>query len=68
MFEAACKHFNIDLSASYMVGDWGSDIIARQNAGVKTILVKSGYEMDGMENSVEPDFVLGDLRDVAEML
>lgn len=42
LFNAA-KKFNIDLSASWMVGDKLSDIIAGDKAGTKTILVLTGY-------------------------
>ncbi len=38
----AAKDFNIDLSKSYFIGDSDSDIKAGINAGVKTILVKTG--------------------------
>ena len=39
----AAKDFNIDLSHSFLVGDSVSDIECGKNAGVKTILIKTGY-------------------------
>ena len=39
----AASDFNIDLSKSYMVGDSELDILAGINAGVKTVLVNTGY-------------------------
>lgn len=39
----AAKDFNIDLSKSYFVGDNLSDIQCGENAGVKTVLVKTGH-------------------------
>ncbi len=39
----AAKDFNIELSSSYFVGDSVSDIECGKNAGLKTILVKTGY-------------------------
>lgn len=68
MIQEACKEFDIDLKDSYMVGDRAGDILAGQNAGVKTILVESGYGTERLEEQVEPDFVCRDLREVVEML
>lgn len=68
MFEAACREFEIDMENSYMVGDRAGDILAGQNAGVKTILVESGYGTARLECEVIADYVMADLRDVVEML
>lgn len=43
MFRKAAAELNIDLSSSYMVGDNSKDIEAAHNAGVKGILVRTGY-------------------------
>ncbi len=42
MIYKAAKEHNIDLSKSYFVGDAVSDIECGMNAGLKTILVKTG--------------------------
>lgn len=42
IFKAA-EDYHIDLSKSYFVGDTSSDIICGFNAGLKTVLVKTGY-------------------------
>lgn len=42
LFDAA-EEFGIDLSKSYLVGDSKTDIECAMNAGVKSILVKTGY-------------------------
>jgi D,D-heptose 1,7-bisphosphate phosphatase len=41
VFEAA-KEFNVDMSESYIIGDTFADIQCGKNAGLKTILVKTG--------------------------
>ncbi len=41
VYEAA-KEFNVDLSESYIIGDTDADIQCGKNAGLKTILVKTG--------------------------
>ncbi len=68
MFDAACREFEVDILKSYMIGDRACDILAGQNAGVRTILLESGYGTDRLEAEVTPDAVMKDLRDVAEWL
>lgn len=68
LLERACSDFMIDMGQSYMVGDRASDILAGQNAGVKTILLESGYGTIRLEQDVEADYILQDLRNVIELL
>lgn len=68
MFQEACRKFDIDLASSYMVGDRAGDILAGQNAGIKTILVESGYGTARLEAEVEPDYMCRDLRDIMNIL
>ncbi|MCM1261981.1 MAG: HAD family hydrolase [Butyrivibrio sp.] len=68
LLERACRDYNIDLEKSYMVGDRASDILMGQRAGIKTVLLESGYGTARLEQSVEPDYILQDLRDVVEIL
>lgn len=61
MIEEAVGDFDIDLGRSFFVGDSTGDILAGKRAGVKTILVKTGYAgKDGL-HEVTPDFVAADL-------
>lgn len=68
MLDTACKDFPIDMKTSYMVGDRASDILMGQKAGLKTILLESGYGTACMETAVTPDYICNDLRDVLEIL
>lgn len=68
MIEQACRDYNIDMGMSFMVGDRAGDIIAGQRAGLKTILLESGYGTGRLEENVKPDYVLKDLRMVPDML
>lgn len=68
MFERACQDFNIAIEKSYMVGDRADDIIAGQRAGFMTMLLESGYGTKRLEKDVRPDYILGDLRDVINIL
>lgn len=68
MLDTACKDFPIDMKTSYMVGDRASDILMGKKAGLKTILLESGYGTARMETAVTPDYICDDLRDVLEIL
>lgn len=68
MIQTACKNFDIDMANSYMVGDRAGDIMAGKNAGIRTILLESGYGTAKLEKNVKPDYVLEDLRDIIEIL
>ena len=69
----AARELNIDLSRSYVVGDRHNDIQTGANAGVKGILVLTGYgrgeyEHFGRTWNVQPAHIAGDLLDAAEWI
>lgn len=65
VFQAAREH-DVDLSRSYFIGDKKSDMDCGRNAGVKTILVQTGY---GKETGKQlADLVAGDLGQAARMI
>lgn len=68
MIEQACRDYQIDISRSFMVGDRAGDIIAGQRAGLRTILLESGYGTERLEKDVKPDYILKDLRMVLDVL
>lgn len=71
MIEKACKDFFIDdviLKQSYMVGDRASDIKMGQNAGIKTVLLESGYGTARLEEMVVPDYIYKDLKEFVNAL
>lgn len=63
MVERALEEFEIDRDASYMVGDRATDILCGQNAGLKTVLLESGYGTRRLEQPVKPDFICQDLEE-----
>lgn len=56
MLEAASRDHGIELSRSFMIGDKWLDVAAGQNAGVRGILVRSGYGA-ATETALPPDVV-----------
>jgi|CZKH01.1.fsa_nt_gi D-sedoheptulose 7-phosphate isomerase len=65
LLEAARKH-NIDLAASFMVGDRWRDIEAGYNAGCRTILIDYGYSERPSDR--EPGLRVGSLREAADWI
>ncbi len=61
MIFKASKDHNIELNGSYFVGDTPSDILCGQNAGLKTVLVKTGYGTESIsilqKQNIFPSFV-----------
>ena len=65
LLEAARKH-NIDLTASFMIGDRWRDIEAGYNAGCKTILIDYGYSERAPDRV--PDLRVSSLREAADWI
>ena len=54
----AAAEFDIDLAGSFVVGDKAADVECGRRAGVRTILVLTGY---GAEQDCSPDFRAADV-------
>ena len=65
IFEAQRDH-RLDLARSYLVGDKRSDILCGQNAGVRTILVQTGY--GAHESECRADWIARDLAHAADLI
>lgn len=68
LIEQACEEYNIDLAKSIMVGDRASDIELGHKIGCTTVLLNSGYGIDGLEYSIVYDYYFEDLRDFVNNL
>jgi D-glycero-D-manno-heptose 1,7-bisphosphate phosphatase len=64
VLEAARDH-DLDLKRSFFVGDKAIDIDCGRNAGVRTVLVRTGY---GNSEKCAPDWTAENLADAAEMI
>jgi D-glycero-D-manno-heptose 1,7-bisphosphate phosphatase len=64
VFEAASE-FDVDLAQSYLIGDKSADVECGKRAGVKTILVQTGY---GAEQDCAPDYRARDAVEAMEMV
>lgn len=68
MLNQATSQFDIDRRQSWMVGDTTSDILAGRRAGVRTILVRTGYGGRDYKYNVSPDFIADKLTDAIDWI
>jgi histidinol-phosphate phosphatase family protein len=68
MIQKAVAELNIDLSQSWLIGDTTTDIQTAKNAGVKSILVRTGSAGRDGKFDAAPDFVCNDLRQAVEII
>jgi D-glycero-D-manno-heptose 1,7-bisphosphate phosphatase len=71
LLEQAAADLNLDLSASFMVGDRWSDIECGKRVGAHSILVLTGYgrgevEYIGPQKKIQPDSLAEDLDQAVE--
>lgn len=62
------REFDLDLTASWMIGDSDADIAAGHAAGCRTILVKHPLSEHRRSDRVAPELVAGDLDEAATLL
>lgn len=68
MIKQAAKEHSIDLKNSWMIGDNTSDIKAGREAGMKTILVNTGYGGRDGQYDVKPDYVAENLGEAGKII
>lgn len=68
MIDEAVKKYNIDLSKSYMVGDSTMDLETARNAGVKSVLVDTGFAGNDGKYDKSCDIEAKNLFDAVEKI
>lgn len=63
MLEKAEREHNIDLSSSIMIGDSTLDIKMAENAGMQSVLLKTGQKGEDGKYEVSPTLIAEDLND-----
>lgn len=66
LIQRAREELNLDLSRSVMVGDKTSDIETGRRAGMRTVLVRTGFGGGDGEFTARPDITTENLLDAAE--
>lgn len=69
LIDQPCSDFDIDLKNSFVVGDRDKDLEMAENAGVKSVLVRTGYgEKESKELTAPCDYIADDLNDAVSWI
>jgi mannose-1-phosphate guanylyltransferase/phosphomannomutase len=68
LVENAARDFNIDLRASWFIGDTTTDLQTGKNASMKTVLVRTGYAGHDLKFSDAADHVGTDLAGAVDWI
>ena len=68
MLLQAARELNLDLAKSWMIGDTAADVGAGRNAGVKTVLVRTGHYNEEKTIASSPDFVFDTLLEAVKFI
>ncbi len=68
MISQATEDFNIDLSRSFFIGDSTTDIQTAINAGVISVLVRTGYGGSDARYDVRPDHVAENIEEAVKWI
>jgi D-glycero-D-manno-heptose 1,7-bisphosphate phosphatase len=71
LLRRAAADLGIDVTRSWMVGDWWRDVQAGIGAGTRTILIRSGRSdthRPSPEDAAQPDAILNNLMEAADWI
>ncbi len=68
MIDRAIADLNIDVAESWLIGDTTTDLQTAKNAGLKSILVRSGSGGQDGRYDCQPDFVFDTLAEAVEFI
>src|SRR3990172_4452375 len=68
MINKAAKEYNVDIKASWFIGDMTTDIQTGRNAGMKTILVRTGKAGQDGKFIASPDYIFDNFEDAVDFI
>jgi histidinol-phosphate phosphatase family protein len=68
MVRKAVAELNLDLAQSWFIGDTTTDVQTAKNAGVKSVLLRTGYGGMDAKHAVTPDFTADNLLDAVKLI
>ena len=68
LIDRAVCDYGFDLKGAFFVGDRAGDIETGQAAGIRTVLLQSGYGLTRLERPVRPDLIFDTLLDFVKYL
>jgi histidinol-phosphate phosphatase family protein len=68
LIDRAVQELDISRRKSWLIGDATSDILAGQRAGLRTILLRTGYAGRDCKYVVDPDYICDGLKDAVQWI
>ena len=68
LVQMAVKEFSIDLKRSYFIGDRTTDAQTAKNAGIRSILLRTGAAGKDGRFNVKPDFVANNFLEAVDVI
>lgn len=68
MIDRAVRELNVDLGQSWLVGDTTTDIQTARNAGLRSVLVRTGYGGGDGKEGTQPDYTCDNLLDAVRLI
>ena len=68
MIQKAIAELNIDLAQSWLIGDTTTDLQTAKNAGLRSILVRTGSAGKDGKHAAQPDFVAENLDEAVKII
>lgn len=68
MIKRAVEEYNVDIKSSWFIGDTTTDIQTGIEAGMRTILVRTGKGGQDGKFSAPPDFIFDDLKGAVDFI
>ncbi|MBI3378872.1 MAG: HAD-IIIA family hydrolase [Nitrospirae bacterium] len=68
MISKAVKEYNVDVESSWFIGDRTADIQTGKNAGMKTILVRTGNAGKDGKFEVSSDYIFDNIGDAVDFI
>ena len=68
MLRQAAADLNLDLGKSWLIGDTTTDVQTAKNAGVRSILVQTGYGGRDAKHAVTADATFPSLLEAADWI
>ena len=68
MIDKAVSRYNVDIELSWLVGDTTTDLKTGSNAGLKTVLVRTGKGGKDGKYRAGPDFTFGNLKEAVDFI
>jgi histidinol-phosphate phosphatase family protein len=68
MVQKAVAELNIDLAQSWLIGDTTTDLQTAKNAGLRSILVRTGYGGKDGKHDARPDFIAENMVEAVKII